>query len=219
MDIIILLGAPGSGKGTLAQRLTQLAPSMRHLSSGDLLRDAVKSETPAGRQAKAAMDRGELVPDTLIGEMIRDFLAKADPSATYLLDGFPRTRPQADMLDAILRDSNATLRAAVLLDTPEDILLDRITGRRVCPACKTVYHVTTLQPATEGHCDTCNAPLIQRDDDKPETVKHRLAVYNETTAPLIDLYARRQKLITLPANGSADAIADAFLAALPPAVP
>jgi len=211
MDIILLLGAPGSGKGTIARQLTDRNPAMRHVSSGDLLREAVRLGTPAGLEADAIMKRGELVSDKLIGDMICDFLKNGDPSACYLLDGFPRTKAQAERLDAILAECNVPLRAAVLLDVPEAILLDRITGRRVCPACKAIFHIKTLRPKTDGICDLCSAPLIQRPDDQPATVLHRLSVYHAATADLVTLYASRNLLLTLDADAAPEAIAEKFL--------
>jgi len=211
MEVILLLGAPGSGKGTIAQQLTQRNPSMRHVSTGDLLREAVALGTPAGREAEPIMKRGELVSDKLIGDMIRDFLKKGDPSASYLLDGFPRNKAQAERLDAILCECNVPLRAAVLLDVPEAILLDRITGRRVCPVCKTIFHIQTRPPKTDGICDVCCAKLIQRPDDQPETVRHRLAIYRDATADLIKIYSDRSLLLTLNGDGAPSEIAEAFL--------
>lgn len=214
MEVILLLGAPGSGKGTLAQQLMRRKPAMRHVSSGDLLREAVSLGTPAGREAGAIMKRGELVSDALIGRMIHDFLKKGNPDACYLLDGFPRTKAQAGQLDAILAECAVPLRAAVLLDVPESILLDRITGRRVCPDCKNIYHLTGRPPKTPGQCDACHTALIQRADDHVDTVKRRLAVYRDATADLITLYAARHLLITLPANAAPDVLAEKLSQAL-----
>ena len=211
MDMILLIGAPGSGKGTLAQHLARLCPSMRHMSSGDLLREAVALGTPAGKKAGALMKRGELVPDNLISVMVRDFFKKADPSACYLLDGFPRTHAQALQLDEILADCDVTLRAAVLLDVPESIILDRITGRRVCPACNIIYHIKTRPPKVEGVCDACGDALVQRPDDRPATVLRRLAIYRETTAGLITFYSSRNLLVPLDANAEPGDLAEKFL--------
>ena len=207
MEVLLLLGPPGSGKGTLAQQLARRVPAMRHVSTGDLLREAVTLGTPAGREAEPIMKRGELVSDALIGQMIRDFLKAGDPSATYLLDGFPRTDAQAAQLDAILAECGVPLRAAILLDVPEAILLDRITGRRVCPSCKNIHHVTTRPPKADGLCDACGASLVQRPDDQPGTVLRRLSVYRASTAGLVSLYASRGLLLTLAADAAPDALA------------
>ncbi len=190
VNVVILLGAPGSGKGTLAGELTRV-PGIRHLSSGDLLRGAVKAGTPAGIQAKAYMEAGNLVPDELITQMIDEVLAADTETATLLLDGFPRTVRQADMLAALLEEKGVHLRGALLLSVPDDVLVARIAGRRVCPACGATFNVTTLPPKAEGICDACGTALVIRKDDDPSTVRHRLDVYAEQTMPLIDYYRQR----------------------------
>ena len=224
MEVILLLGPPGSGKGTLAQQLTQRNPSLRHVSTGDLLREAVSQNTPAGLQAAPIMKRGELVPDALIAEMLRDYLRgeqicnpqKKDglqvrPPIPCLLDGFPRNLAQASLLDAILAECGVPLRAAILLEITESILLSRITGRRVCPACKNIHHITTRPPKKDNHCDTCGSPLIQRPDDSPATVLRRLSVYNDATSSLITLYASRNLLKKINADAPPPEIAENIL--------
>ncbi len=191
MKIVILLGAPGSGKGTIAGRLVAGNAAFRHVSSGDLLRDAVKSHTQAGLLAEGAMKRGELVPDGVIAEMIKDYIAGVEGECTLLLDGFPRTAVQAEILDQVIERSAAELQAAVLMDVADEILLDRIAGRRVCPRCSAGYHVETIRPVKDGICDGCGAELVTRKDDNPETVKNRLTVYRAQTVPLIDFYSAR----------------------------
>ncbi len=200
MNVVILLGAPGSGKGTLAAELAKV-PGIRHLSSGDLLRGAVKAGTPAGLKAKEHMEAGNLVPDELIAEMIDDVLAADASTTVLLLDGFPRTVRQADILADLLDRKGVHLRGALLLEVPDDVLITRIAGRRVCPDCGATFNVTTLPPKTEGVCDACGGALTIRKDDDPATVRHRLDVYAEQTFPLIDYYRTRGLLHTVDATG------------------
>lgn len=204
MEIVILLGAPGSGKGTLAVELAKV-PGIRHLSSGDLLRAAVKAGTPAGVKAKAFMESGNLVPDALIAEMIEDVVRADAETQTLLLDGFPRNVAQAEILAEMLGRAQVTLRGALLLDVPDDIVVRRISGRRVCPTCGAGFNVDSLPPKQEGICDACGAELIIRKDDKPETVRHRLEVYAEQTFPLIEYYRKADQLVTV--DGSSDDLA------------
>jgi adenylate kinase len=201
MKIVILLGAPGCGKGTMAGRLSASNPIFHHVSSGDLLRAAVKDQTQHGREADTFMKRGELVPDALIAQMIADYMAPLPNECTLLLDGFPRTLIQAEMLEKALAGSRATLTHVVLLDVPFPILIDRIAGRRVCPACGAGYHVVTIQPKVAGVCDKCGTTLVTRKDDAPETVKHRLDVYQAQTLPLIAYYEARGLLRRITAHG------------------
>jgi len=208
MKIVILLGAPGSGKGTIAGRLSAGDGAFRHVSSGDLLRDAVKRQTAAGVEADGYMKRGELVPDALVARMISDLLARVAGDCTLLLDGFPRTVAQAEMLDATVAASGAGLDMAVLLDVPEGILTDRIAGRRICPKCGAGYHLTTIPSKVEGVCDVCGVALVTRKDDNPETVRNRLVVYQAQTAPLIDFYAARGLLRRVDGTRDADAVTD-----------
>ena len=206
MNIVVLLGAPGSGKGTVAVRLAAADDSLRHVSSGDLLRDAVRRQTPAGVEADGFMKRGELVPDSLIARMIADLIADAgEKTGTLLLDGFPRTVPQAEMLDEMAAQCGARISATVLLDVPEEILVDRIAGRRACPKCGAGYHVTNIPPRREGVCDACEAALVIRKDDNPETVRERLAVYRAQTMPLIGFYEARGVLRRVTGSEPVDA--------------
>ena len=184
MNIVILLGAPGSGKGTVAARLAAENANLKHVSSGDLLRGAVAKGTEAGLKAKTFMEAGQLVPDELIAQMIKDVIAETAGDVTMLLDGFPRNVKQADILAAI----GAEIRSAVLLDVPDSIIQDRIAGRRTCPKCKAGYHAKDLPPKVEGICDKCGTALVIRKDDNPETVKDRLVVYHQQTEPLIAYY-------------------------------
>ena len=200
MEIVIMLGAPGSGKGTLAVELAKV-PGIRHLSSGDLLRAAVKAGTPAGVKAKAYMESGNLVPDELIAEMIEDVVRSDAETQTLLLDGFPRNVPQAEILGGMMARARVTLRCALLLEVPDEIVVRRISGRRVCPTCGAGFNVDSLPPKQEGICDACGAELIIRKDDKPETVRHRLEVYAEQTFPLIEYYRAAEKLVTVDGSG------------------
>ena len=206
MKIVILLGAPGSGKGTVAARLVAADATLKHVSSGDLLRDAVKRQTPAGVEAEGYMKRGELVPDTIIAQMIGDLMKGIQGECTLLLDGFPRTVVQAEILDKTIADCGAALSCAVLLDVADEVLVERIAGRRGCPKCGAGYHIKNLPPKVEGICDVCGAELITRKDDNPETVKNRLAVYKSQTMPLIDFYKGRGQLREVAGVGAIDEI-------------
>lgn len=191
MLMVILLGAPGSGKGTIASRLAASDSRYRHVSSGDLLRDAVKRQTPAGLEADGYMRRGELAPDGLIARMVGDLLGEAGASRVLLLDGFPRTVRQAVMLDETAMACGATLGSVILFEVGDEELVERIAGRRGCPACGAGYHVANLPPRQAGICDRCGGALAIRKDDAPETVRNRLAVYREQTMPLISFYEQR----------------------------
>ena len=210
MNIVILLGAPGSGKGTIAGRLASENANLKHVSSGDLLRGAVAKGTPAGVEAKGYMDKGALVPDALIAQMIKDVLAETTGDVTMLLDGFPRNVAQAE----ILEKTGAPIRSAVLVDVPDAIIQDRISGRRTCPKCKAGYHVKALPPKVEGICDKCGEKLVIRKDDNPETVKDRLVVYHRETEPLIAFYEKKSLLRKIDGTQAPEVTAKAFLAAM-----
>ena len=210
MEIVILLGAPGSGKGTIASRLAGEDPAVRHVSSGDLLRGAIAAGTPAGVEAKAYMDKGQLVPDALVVAMIGDVIAAEKTAKTMLLDGFPRNVAQAEALER----SGAKVRSAVLVDVPDEIIADRIAGRRTCPKCKAGYHVKALPPKVEGICDKCGAALTVRKDDTPETVKDRLVVYHRETEPLVAYYEAKGLLRRIDGDQGPVRNAAAFKAAM-----
>ena len=210
MNIVILLGAPGSGKGTIAGRLADEDANLKHVSSGDLLRGAVARETPAGLEAKLYMEKGQLVPDKLIAEMIKDVIAETEGDVTMLLDGFPRNVAQA----RILEETGAPIKSAVLVDVPDEIIAERIAGRRSCPKCKAGYHVKVLPPKVEGVCDVCGAELVIRTDDNPDTVKDRLVVYHRETEPLIAFYERKGLLRRIDGDQGPDRNAEAFKAAM-----
>lgn len=205
---LILLGAPGAGKGTQATRLSDLY-QIPHISTGDIFRSNLKEETPLGIQAKAYMDQGLLVPDELTINMVMDRLSNEDCKNGYILDGFPRTLAQADALD-----QKVEIDAAVDVEVPDESIVERMAGRRVCPACGEPYHVSFKAPKKEGICDRCGHELIIRKDDMPETVLKRLEVYHEQTAPLIGHYQKTGKLIQVDGTQSVEAVTEAIAARL-----
>lgn len=184
---IVLLGPPGAGKGTQAEILVKklLVP---HISTGDMFRAAISNETELGMEAKSYMDKGQLVPDSVTIGIIRDRVSMSDCAEGFLLDGFPRTLPQAEALDQLLAEMNTALDAVINFSVPLDKLIGRLTGRRMCRSCGNIYHLLYNAPEVENACDACHAALYQRDDDKEETVKNRLNVYEAQTAPLIEYY-------------------------------
>jgi adenylate kinase len=189
---LILLGPPGAGKGTQAERLQDDFP-LAYIATGDILRAAVADGTEVGKEAKAYMDRGELVPDDVIIGVILDRLAESDTADGFLLDGFPRTAKQAEALDEALSRVDRRLSAALLIDVPEDDIVRRLSGRRICPNGH-VYHVEHNPPKQEGRCDVDGEELRQREDDREETIRKRLEVYRDQTSPLIDYYDERDIL-------------------------
>lgn len=195
------MGLPGAGKGTQAEKINEQY-NIPHISTGDMFRLAIKEGTELGKKAKAFMDQGALVPDEVTVGIVKDRLSKADCKNGFLLDGFPRTIAQAEALQEILTELNQTIDHVIHVDVPEENLVERLTGRRVCPTCGTTYHVMYNPPAKEGICDKDGSALIQRDDDKPDTVKKRLAVNVEQTKPLLDFYQDRGYLTTV--NGDQD---------------
>ena len=190
---LILLGPPMSGKGTQAARLTQLL-GIPQVSSGDLFRDSIKNQTNLGLEAKKYMDRGDLVPDEVTIGMVKERLHRDDCLGGALLDGFPRTIPQAEALDEILAGLGGLVTAVLSVAVPEDVLVERASGRRICRGCGQTYHLKFDPPKEPGICDEDGGELYQREDDKPETVRQRLAVYQEQTSPLIEFYRVRDIL-------------------------
>jgi adenylate kinase len=210
---IVLLGAPGAGKGTQAKKLIE-RHSMPQLSTGDLLRAAVAAGTPLGMEAKGFMDRGELVPDRVVLGMMEARLRQDDCKAGFILDGFPRNTAQAEALDKLLQSLNMPLDAALSVDVPFEDLMKRLTGRRTCRACGQMYNIYFSPSSKEGICDKCGGELYQRDDDREETIKKRLEVYNEKTAPLMAYYQAKGILKPVKGTGSIDEIFGLVLKAL-----
>ena len=184
---IIMLGAPGAGKGTQAKKIAAQY-SIPHISTGDIFRANIKNNTELGQKAKTYMDKGELVPDSLVVDLIMDRFKEADCANGYVLDGFPRTIPQAEALDNALKANGEKVDFAINVEVPDENIINRMSGRRACVGCGATYHIKYNPTKVEGVCDACGEKLILRDDDKPETVKNRLAVYHEQTQPLIDYY-------------------------------
>ncbi len=205
---LILLGAPGAGKGTVAKLLTKMDGSVQ-ISTGDILRGAVAAGTELGKQAEAAMKAGDLVSDDLIMGIMKDRLQEDDCKNGYLLDGFPRTIPQAEALKKLLADMGEELDFVVNIDVPRDVILDRLTTRRTCEDCGAIYNVKSNPPKVEGVCDACGGKVVQRDDETEEAISNRLDVYNEKTAPLADFYEKEGMLLTVTATSS-DAVIDAI---------
>ena len=203
---LILLGAPGVGKGTQAQRLAT-EEGIPQISTGEILRDAIKRGTPLGIQAKSFMEAGNLVPDDVVIGIIRDRLSRSDGADGFILDGFPRTVAQAQALDRMLLDSGAGgIDYVVNFEAPNQEIISRLSGRRTCPDCQAVYHVEHAPPQQEGRCDKCGAALVQRTDDKPDTIAARLKVYDQQTSPLVDYYRERGLLRQLDATVPIDSV-------------
>ena len=184
---IIMLGAPGAGKGTQAKKITEKY-QIPHISTGDIFRANIKNGTELGKKAKTYMDQGLLVPDELVCDLVVDRVKQEDCKNGYILDGFPRTIPQAESLDEALGQMGESLDYAINVDVPDEHIVNRMSGRRACVGCGATYHMVYAPTKKEGVCDVCGAELILRDDDKPETVQKRLSVYHEQTQPLIDYY-------------------------------
>ena len=187
---IIMLGAPGAGKGTQAKQIAAKY-NIPHISTGDIFRANIKNGTDLGKKAKEYMDQGLLVPDELTCDLVMDRISQDDCANGFVLDGFPRTIPQAEALDAALAKIDAKMDFAIDVDVPDSHIVNRMSGRRACLNCGATYHIVAIPPKKEGICDTCGKELVLRDDDKPETVQKRLDVYHDQTQPLIDYYQKQ----------------------------
>ena len=202
---IVMLGAPGAGKGTQAKRIAE-SYGVPHISTGDIFRANIKNNTELGKKAKVYMDKGELVPDELVVDLIMDRFSEPDCSNGYVLDGYPRTIPQAEALDNALKEKGEALDYAINVDVPDSEIISRMSGRRACLECGATYHIVFNPPSTEGVCDKCGEGLVQREDDKEETVKNRLDVYHEQTEPLEKYYAEASLLHNVDGTKNMDEV-------------
>ena len=207
------VGAPGAGKGTQAKKIAEKY-SIPHISTGDIFRANIKEGTELGKKAKEYMDKGALVPDELVCDLVVDRISQDDAKNGYVLDGFPRTIPQAEALDAALSKINEKVDYAIDVDVPDDNIINRMSGRRACVACGGTYHIVFNPTKTEGVCDACGGQLILRDDDKPETVQNRLKVYHEQTQPLIDYYTKKNILKSVDGTQDMSKVFDSIVAIL-----
>lgn len=209
---LVLFGAPGSGKGTQAERLRDRF-SLKHISTGDLLRDAVARGTELGKKVESIMAAGELVSDEIVLELIKEVVSgvKADGAlAGWMLDGYPRTVGQAEMLDGLLAESSESIDGVVVLEVDRDAVIQRLSARRSCPECKAVYNVLNMPPKKEGICDNCGAELVHREDDRPETISNRLDVYEEQTVPILEHYEGKIKIHRVDGNQPVDEVTRAI---------
>ena len=210
---IIMLGAPGAGKGTQAKQIADRY-GIPHISTGDIFRANLKAGTPLGLQAKSYMDKGDLVPDDLTCALVVDRIAQPDAANGFVLDGFPRTIPQADALTKALEERGEQMDYAIDIEVPDENIVTRMGGRRACTACGATYHIVNIPPKQEGICDRCGGQLVLRDDDRPETVAKRLSVYHEQTQPLISYYQERGILKSVDGTQDMQAVFDAITAIL-----
>ncbi len=202
---IIMLGAPGAGKGTQAKMLAERY-AIPHISTGDIFRMNIKNNTELGQKAKGYMDAGQLVPDELVVDLVVDRIKAQDCMNGFILDGFPRTIPQAEALDYALNNQNEKIDYAINIDVPDENIINRMSGRRACVGCGATYHIINNPTKVENKCDACGESLILREDDKPETVKKRLEVYHEQTQPLIDYYEKQGVVLTVDGTLDLDVV-------------
>lgn len=210
---IVMLGAPGAGKGTQAVNIAK-EYNIPHISTGDIFRANIKNQTELGMKAKEYMDKGALVPDEITIGMLLSRIADKDCDNGFVLDGFPRTIPQAESLKKALKEQGAKIDCAVDIEVPDEDIINRMSGRRSCPNCGGTYHVTFNPPKQEGICDACGTELVQRADDKPETVLHRLKTYHEQTQPLIEFYENEGVLVTVDGTKKPSEVLEDILGAL-----
>ena len=207
---LILLGPPGSGKGTQAERLRKEL-NLPHVASGDLFRDHLKRESELGKLARSYMDNGQLVPDDVTIAMVKERLSRSDCRGGTILDGFPRTLAQAEALDSILQELGQQLTGVLFIAVPDDVLIERLSGRRICRNCQTPYHILFSPPREMQTCDLCGGELYQRDDDQPETIKERVDVYHQQTAPLIKYYLAADLLHEIDGNIEIDQVTEILI--------
>jgi adenylate kinase len=205
---LVILGAPGSGKGTQASRIAEKA-SIRHISTGDLLRDAVAKGTEIGKRAAGIMAAGKLVPDEVVLELLRDALSGRKEHANrrgWILDGYPRTLAQAEALEGVLERTGEKIDGVVCIELDPEVVVERLSKRRTCASCKAVYHLVSNPPAVEDKCDACGGPLVLREDDKPDTIRKRLEVYRQETLPIIALYQKRYRVYRVDGSKPIDEV-------------
>ncbi len=207
---IIMLGAPGAGKGTQAKKIAEKY-GVPHISTGDIFRANIKNGTELGKKAKTYMDQGLLVPDELVVELVADRITQDDCAKGFVLDGFPRTIPQAEALDAALEKMGTSMDYAIDVDVPDENIINRMSGRRACLDCGATYHIVTIPTKVDGICDTCGSKVVLREDDKPETVQKRLEVYHAQTQPLIEYYKKQNVLRTVDGTQPMDAVFEAIV--------
>ncbi len=210
---LVLLGPPGSGKGTQAKILAERY-GIPHISTGDILREEVRNGTPLGKRAKEIMERGDLVPDKLVAGIILNRLDRDDCARGFILDGYPRTVEQAAILDDILGELGRRLERVILITVPDEVIVERMAGRRSCPECGRVYHMVSAPPKNDTLCDECGVALVQRPDDREEVVLERLRVYHEKTQPLEELYRSRGILLEVDGNQPVDTVTGVIVEAL-----
>jgi len=198
---LVILGAPGAGKGTQAVNIAEKL-KIPHVSTGDIFRSNIKNGTKLGKLAKEYIDKGELVPDEVTIEIVKDRIKQEDCKAGFILDGFPRTIPQAESLDEVLKEIGTALDKVLDIEVEDDVIVKRLSGRRVCPECSMTYHIDHSEKAREGICENCGAMLVQRDDDKEETINNRLRTYHNQTEPLISFYKKQGKLVVVQGKNS-----------------